>query len=116
MAFVTYTRGADWAKRGFPGGFAHEVGQDEGFSRAYHFGQTGAVAPADVTYTHEVTGEDEALFRDLLAEGGLSRDGFAVTDEAPKGRTRRRAAAQDAPAVADPSTVAVPGDAGPVVR
>jgi len=90
MAFVTYTRGEAHSKSGFAGGFAHILTRREGFSKAYHFGQTGEVAADKVTYTYEVTGDDADLFREMLAEGRLDKAEFAIADEPTPAIARRQ--------------------------
>ncbi len=119
MSFVTYTRGAAHAQSDLKGGFAHILGKRDGFSKEYMFGRGDEDMLADkVTYTHEVDGDDLELFEDMIDDGRLEKDEFAVTAEAPETPTAKRriarkakraAAAQVPPASgdeADPSSVA----------
>lgn len=88
MPYITYTRGERHSRSGFSGGFAHALMRRDGFSRAYHFGQTGDVAAEKVTFTHEVTGDDADLFREMLADGRLDRAEFHLADEPPAAYAR----------------------------
>lgn len=83
MATVTYTLGEKHSKSGFGGGFAHELGKADGFSKAYGFGRVdGAMKPADITYSHEVTGDDLKLFQAMLDDGRLAKSEFHIADKA----------------------------------
>jgi len=83
VALVTYTRGEKHSKSGLGGGFAHELGKADGFGKAYDFGRTdSAMKPADVTYSHEVTGEDLKLFQAMLEDGRLAKSDFHIADKA----------------------------------
>lgn len=85
MATVTYTLGEKHSKSGFGGGFAHILGKDEGLSREYVFGRADeSIAPKDVTYSHEVSGADLDVFRELLADKRLDRAEFHLAEDAAK--------------------------------
>lgn len=82
MATVTYTLGKRHSKSGFGGGFAHILGKGQGLSREYVFGRADeGIAPADVTYEHEVSGDDLKRFQAMLDGGELNKAEFHITDK-----------------------------------
>lgn len=113
MGFVTYTRGAAHAQSDLSGGFAHILGKRDGFSKEYMFGKGDEDMPlADVTYTHEVDGEDLDLFEDMLDDGRLSKDEFEVTEEAPETPTAKRRASRKAKRAANQTATENPQPGG----